>query len=336
MNEQIHDTQSGSETQASPEERFEALLNAEDSPEQPEAEVKAEDNVDEEVDEEVSQEASEEESYDEVEEDETEESGEDEPEVEAVTHYKVKANGEEHEVSVDELIKSYQMGKDYTQKTQALAEQRKQLEAEAEKVAESARLRDVYSDRLNQLEALLVNNGEEDIDFDYLRENDPIQYAVKIAEQTEQRKKLDAVRREQHQVRQQQEAYRQQALHKHIEAESIKTAELIPEFSDKKKGEQVKNDIRSFGKSIGFTDEELGQVYDSRHVNVLYKAMKYDRLMKNKAGATKKVSEAPRMVKSKAKIQSTASQAYRNQRKALRESGSMESAQSVFESILNQ
>lgn len=334
MNEQIHDTQSGSETQASPEERFEAILEAGDSQEQPTAEVTAEDNVNEEVDEEVSQEASEEEQDDEVEEAETEESEEDEPDVEAVTHYKVKANGEEHEVSVQDLIKSYQMGKDYTQKTQALAEQRKQLEAEAEKVAESVRLRDVYSDRLNQLEALLTR-GEEDVDFDHLRENDPIQYAVKIAEQTEQRKKLDAVRREQYQVRQQQEAYRQQALHKHLEAEAVKTAEVIPEFSDSKKGEQVKRDIRAFGKSVGFSDEELGQVYDSRHVNVLYKAMKYDRLMKGKAGATKKVAEAPKMVKSKAKVQSTTSQTYRNQRKALRETGSAESAQSVFESILN-
>ena len=138
------------------------------------------------------------------------------------------------------------------------------------------------------------------------------------------------------QVKQLQEAQRQQALAKHVEVESSKVAELIPEFSDVKKGEQVKNEIRSFGKSIGFTDEELGQVYDSRHVNVLYKAMKYDRLMKNKAGATKKVNEAPRMVKSKAKVQSTTSQTYRNQRKALRESGSSEAAQSVFESILSQ
>ena len=132
MNEQVTNPQ-GSEPQASPEERFEALLDAEDSPEQPEAEVKAEDNVDEEVDEEVSQEASEEEQTDEVvdEDVETEESEEDEPDVESVTHYKVKANGEEREVSVQDLIKSYQLGQDYTKKTQDLAEQRKKLQAES-------------------------------------------------------------------------------------------------------------------------------------------------------------------------------------------------------------
>jgi hypothetical protein len=335
MDEQVTNPQ-GSEPQASPEERFEALLDAESSQEPNEAEVKAEDNVDEEVDEEVSQEASEEESYDEVEEDETEESEEDEPEVETVTHYKVKANGEEHEVSVDELIKSYQLGTDYTKKTQALAEQRKELEAEAAKVKESVELGQVYAQRLKQLEDVLSSDADSNEDLAELRENDPIQYAIKVAEQTENKKKLEAVRQEQLRVAQQQQAYRQQALSQHIQSEAIKMAELIPEFSDKTKGEQLKNEIRNFGKSIGFNDDELAQVYDSRHVNVLYKAMKYDRLMKNKAKVTKKVADAPTMAKSKARVPDTKSQAYRNQRKALRESGSSEAAQSVFESILSQ
>ncbi len=44
--------------------------------------------------------------------------------------YKVKASGEEVEVELDELIKGYQQGTDYTKKSQALAEQRKAIEAE--------------------------------------------------------------------------------------------------------------------------------------------------------------------------------------------------------------
>ncbi len=42
----------------------------------------------------------------------------------------VKASGEEVEVELDELIKGYQQGTDYTKKSQALAEQRKAIEAE--------------------------------------------------------------------------------------------------------------------------------------------------------------------------------------------------------------
>ena len=333
MTEQINQASEAVETRT-PEERFEEILGAEDSAEHPEQteeqsndEMEAETSTEDDV--EVEDDIEEEEVVDEEVEDE--ESYEDEPEVQ---RYTVKANGEEKEVTVDELIKSYQLGTDYTKKTQDLAEQRKTLEAEAQKVSEAVKLGEQYAQRLQQVEQLLMKDNA-DVDLDDLKENDPIQYAVKVAEQTENMKKLQAVRQEQMRIAQQQKAYQDEQLSKHVQAEAVKMAEIIPEFSDKKKGEQVKNDIRSFGKSIGFTDEELAQVYDSRHVNVLYKAMKYDRLMKNKSGATKKVNEAPKMVKSKAKVQSTTSQTYRNQRKALRETGSSDVAVSVFESILN-
>lgn len=57
----------------------------------------------------------------------TEEEQESEPEQEEPT-YKVKVDGEEVEVTQDELLRGYMRQKDYTQKTQALAEQRRQFE----------------------------------------------------------------------------------------------------------------------------------------------------------------------------------------------------------------
>ena len=49
---------------------------------------------------------------------------------------------------------------------------------------------------------------------------------------------------------------------------------------------------------MGFTDQELSQVYDSRHVLVLHKAAMYDKLQKSKPGVQKKVANAPKMIKS--------------------------------------
>ena len=55
---------------------------------------------------------------------------ESEPEqVEEKPRYRVKAAGEEVEVTLDDLIKGYQQSTDYTKKTQTLAEQRKAVEA---------------------------------------------------------------------------------------------------------------------------------------------------------------------------------------------------------------
>ena len=63
-------------------------------------------------------------------EEEPEYSEESEPEVEEKPRYKAKVGGEEVEVELDELINGYQRSKDYTQKSQALAEQRKAIDAE--------------------------------------------------------------------------------------------------------------------------------------------------------------------------------------------------------------
>ena len=48
---------------------------------------------------------------------------------------KIKVNGQEKEVTQDELIKLAQMGDDYTVKTQTLAKKEQALKAEQERVA---------------------------------------------------------------------------------------------------------------------------------------------------------------------------------------------------------
>jgi len=59
--------------------------------------------------------------------------------------YKVKASGEEVEVELDELIKGYQQGADYTKKSQALAEQRKAIEAERQHLEYVKQERQAYA-----------------------------------------------------------------------------------------------------------------------------------------------------------------------------------------------
>ena len=134
-------------------------------------------------------------------------------------------------------------------------------------------------------------------DLSALKENDPIGYAVRVAEQSEREKQLAAVRAERQKLAQSQQAEQGERLKAHLATEAAKLREAIPELSDEVKGEVVKRDIRDFAKSIGFSDQELTQVYDSRAVLTLYKAMQYDKLVKGKTDATKKVSQAPRMLR---------------------------------------
>jgi len=117
-----------------------------------------------------------------------------EEQVEETPRYRVKVDNEELEVDLDELIKGYSRTSDYTKKTQSLAEQRKQVEAERTKIEEAAKLRDTYSQRLQVIEQMLSAQPEEDLTA--LKDSDPVGYAIKVAEKMEREKQLSAVRAE--------------------------------------------------------------------------------------------------------------------------------------------
>ena len=188
---------------------FEGMLSApEDSKEQPTE--KEEDTQEAEVEEaEVEFEAEETEEVEEAEEETEDESEiEDEEVVEEEQTFTVKAAGEEKEVTLDELKKSYQLGSDYTKKTQEVAEQRKVIEQEAKAIIEARKVRDDYAQRLKSVEEFLVGNNESKEDLAELKENDPIGYAVKVAEMTEKKEQLQIVQAEQQRIAQEQNSDR--------------------------------------------------------------------------------------------------------------------------------
>jgi hypothetical protein len=286
-----------------------------DSQEQPEVEH-----------EEVEAEEDSEEDYEESDQEEAEEEEEEHP------RYRVKAAGEEKDVTLDELIKGYQLGADYTKKTTEVAEQRRALEAERQAVEEAKHLREQYAQRLQVLENFL-NTPEEDIE--YLKETDPIGYAVKVAEQTQREKQLQAVHAEQIRIAQMQQADQANALRTHLASEAERIAAIVPDYADKEKGAKIRQEIREYAKSIGWTDQELSSVYDSRAVLSLYEGMQYRKLMQNKPAVTKKVSEAPKMVKSgTSKAQTSEREQIKKDKARLRESGRVQDAATLFERFL--
>jgi hypothetical protein len=286
--------------------------------EQPETQLEANDS-----------EAESEESYDEseVEQDEGEEEAEEPPK------YRVKAAGEEKEVTLDELIKSYQLGTDYTKKSQAVAEERKAVEAEKARIEEARYLRDQYAERLQVIEQML-NQQPETENLEYLKETDPIGYAVKVAELSQREKQLAQVQAERQRIAMQQDQERQEQLGQVIQAEARKLAEAIPEYADPQKGEVARRELREFGQKLGFTEQELSGVYDSRQVLTLWKAMQYDKLQSAKPSITKKVNEAPKVMKSGVSQPRDGSDELRKLKAKAKQTGRVADAAKAFERFL--
>ena len=262
------------------------------------------------------------------------ESEEEATEEEPTPTYKVRVGKEEVEVPLDELLKGYSRTADYTRKTQEIADQRKAVEAEKAKIEEASKLRDTYAQRLGIIEQMLKqqDSGE---DLASLKETDPIGYAVKVAEQAEREKQLSAVRAEQQRIAQQQQGEQQERLKTYLAQEAQKLAEAIPEMNDPAKGQAIRTDIRNFAQKLGYSEQELSQVYDSRAVTALYKAMQYDKLMSGKGDATKKVQQAPKMLKPGTSTpEARQSQEVKQLRGRLKKSGKARDAASIFERFL--
>lgn len=269
-------------------------------------------------------------SYEVDSEDEVEEAVDAEPETK---RFKVKAAGEEIEVELDELISGYQRSKDYTQKSQALAEQRKALETEQAQVAEVQAEREAYSQRLQALDSFLASQMPSNENLAELKEIDPIGYAVKIAERSELEKQSQAVKVEQDRLAQKQQAENDARLQKHLQNESQLLLAALPEMAGEK-GDALKKEVLSYAKDSGYTNQQLSQLYDHKAVVHLYKSMKYDQLQGSKPEALKKVQAAPKTMKAGTTPAPSNSQQKQKAMQKLRQTGRVADAAAAFERFL--
>jgi hypothetical protein len=277
---------------------------------------------------------SEDEQQDWQDEGEQEESEYEPEEQEEEQRFSVKVSGEDKELTLSELKSLAQQGADYTKKTQQVAEQRKALEAEAKAIEEAKYLRDAYAQRLQAMEQLL-NSPEQSEDLEYLKESDPIGYAVRVAEKQQQREQLQAVQLERQRIAEQQQAEYAQQMQGYLAQQAEQLAKVLPEYTDPVKGETLRSELRSFAKSnLGFSDEELSMVRDSRQVIALHKAMLYDKLQQAKPNVNKRVSEAPKTLKSGNSVKPATSDQIKRQTNQLKQTGRVRDAAKLFENFI--
>jgi hypothetical protein len=205
--------------------------------------------------------------------------------------YTVKVDGEEFEVTLDELRDGYQRQADYTRKSQSLAEQRKAYEANLQAVQNE---RQQYAQVLEQMSQ--NQNYElqrfENIDWKELKDDDPMEYMEKRLEYQEAKDKITQLNNERARVQQQSQQEFNEIVTQKVQQEAELLAKALPEYSEP--GSTLKTDLRNYALSLGFPANEIDSITDHRVVLVLHKAMLQD----NAAKGVKKVKVAPKVVKS--------------------------------------
>jgi hypothetical protein len=214
-----------------------------------------------------------------------------EPQTATQNAYTVKVDGEEYEVTLDELQNGYQRQSDYTRKSQSLAEQRKTYEANLQAVQSE---RQQYSQALEHLSS--TQNSElqrfEQVDWKDLKDSDPMEYMEKRLEYQEAKDNISQLNNERVRVQRQTQSEMTQALQKKVEAEAVMLSSALPEYADP--SSNLKDKVRNYALSLGFPEQEINSITDHRVVLVLHKAMLQD----SNSKGLKKVKSAPKIVKS--------------------------------------
>jgi hypothetical protein len=176
--------------------------------------------------------------------------------------FTVKVDGQEVEVTQDELINGYSRQQDYTRKTQELSQQRKTIEQQQ---AELAQRDAIYSQLLPKMEAQLKGELANEPDWNALYEDDPVGYVREKQLWDEKKEKLNAVTAEQQRLQQEAFAQQQQQIAQLVEYGNQKLLEIIPEWQNPEVATKEKLAISEYAvNTLGYTPEEIQQVYDYR------------------------------------------------------------------------
>ena len=242
------------------EQSFESFLTPNEQPENEIEEQATEELVNEEEiieDDEPFEEELEAAEEDEPQEDQVEEEESEQPQL-----YTIKVDGEETEVTLEELQNGYSRQRDYTRKTQELAQQRKAIEAKQQEVSQKDA---IYSQLLPKMEATLKGELENEPDWSALYEADPIAYVREKDIWNEKKQKLQAVQAEAQRLQQESAMEQQKKLQQFVEYGNQQLLEQIPEWQDNEVASKEKMAIRDYGVNVlGYTPQEMDSVYDYR------------------------------------------------------------------------
>ena len=244
--------------------------------------------------------------------------------------HQVKVQGQEIEVSLDELKAGYSRDSDYRQKTHNLGIEKRELDGQRES------LRQTYDTRLQELNELIatadatVRQEQGSEDLQKLWEEDPTAAARLDYQMRQRNRQLDDVRNKAREAQTKQ-------YEDFLGTQRELAAQKIPEYNDPNKADQFKINMRNSLRNYGFNDQEIGQLADHRFLMVAKDAMSYKSLKDKKPIVQKKVANAPKVVKAGVAKSSTSSgrEQIRNKINRLGKTGHLKDAQSAIMDMIN-
>ena len=238
--------------------------------------------------------------------------GDEEPASEIHT---VKVDGEEKQVTLDDLKRSYS-GQAYIQKgMEEAAQSKKQAEQVYQALQEE---RQKLASTFQQLQTEGAPQMPQKPSKE-LMNSDPIAYFEQMESYREGLDQYQQFQQQHQAMAQQQTEAQQRAQQAYLQEQARMLQQEIPEFSDPDKASKMKEQLLRTGvETYGYSPEEMTQIMDARAVKVLADAMKYRQLQQSKGKAVEKTKNARPVVKPGAKKSDTDGKVTRRKKAAAR------------------
>lgn len=266
-------------------------------------------------------------------EEEYEAEGEEPEELEEELVYTVKVDGQDYEVTLDELRNGYSRQQAYTKRSQELAEQRKAFEQEASEVKQ---MRDAYAQQLELLQGQLQQTTLQEPDWRELSgQYTADELFLMKAEFDKQKENLYRVEAERQRIAQQQAEEQQQQMQQHLTQQRAEMLERIPAWRDEDRRNTERLEVIKYAQEkAGFSQQEIANASDARAIELLYKAWQWDKLQDKTPATRKKVRKAPKMAKA-GQPKGKKEVASRQRRESLKKLDKLKSVDAAVEYLMN-
>ena len=248
---------------------------------------------------------------------------------------KLQVDGEEVEVPLQEALSGYIRQETFHRRLNLLNEAKTEILREQ---GETAQARQKYIDGIEALQQQLQEITPREptqAEWDALYAEDPAK-----ARQQEQawrtfKAQKAALKEASDKARADQDEEHKKHLVNWVRGEQVKVMNAVPQWNDPKVRDKEFGSMKRTAKSVGYTDEEIGTLYDSRAILILRKAAAYDRMMAKKPKPVKTVVRQPQASGTgRPGNGQTVRKDSGRAMDALRKTGSVEAAAGVFGSIL--
>lgn len=205
----------------------------------------------------------------------------DAPQYDDEAEIEVMVDGEAVTTKLKDLKAAYSGDKAIAKRYQEAAEARNAAQQHAAWLWEANQQ---TTERIKQLDMHLNNFAEPQINWDWLRANNPTEYAVRRADQQTAREAQARLRAEAADIQRKQEYINSQATERHVLAEAEALKAKIPELTDQTKARAFMEGIREVITHYGFSEDELRNVVDHRVYLALRDAARYRQLVSKRTG----------------------------------------------------